>query len=249
MEESRRFIVDCWRDLSTTPVKAPLEMTIDGVQKNFKQYMRVLYIIPTVFDYFNDIRDNALRLAESLSQLGIDVETLTVQYEKPTKQEAVETKIIAPSAKSYGTTPAVDVSKRLMEFDILHVHCPMFGAAGKVLKWKLMQPDLPMVVTVNRRVETPDFFSYLILAYNLYYLPKLFRAAGSIAFPSLAEFKKYFGRSLAKYGDKVFQVDDSMQFAGEDLTGDPNVVKLTPMERMATKYLTIYNRLIKSELN
>lgn len=209
--------------------------------------MRVLYIIPTVFDYFDDIRDSAFSLAENLSQLGVEVETLTVQYEKPTKKEEATVATVAPSGKSFGTVPPSDVGKRLAEFDILQVHCPMFGAAGKVLKWKFLRLELPMVITINRRVETPDFFSLLIMAYNLFYLPKLFKTASVITCPSLINFKKFFGRSFAKFNDKVIEVNDSLQFAGEDLTSDSNVVKLSAMERVATKYLTIYNRLIQKK--
>ncbi|EKD42976.1 MAG: hypothetical protein ACD_72C00515G0006, partial [uncultured bacterium] len=47
--------------------------------------MRVLHIIPSAFDYFDDIRSEAFKMIDAEIEMGIDAEAMTLEYGAPTK--------------------------------------------------------------------------------------------------------------------------------------------------------------------
>lgn len=208
--------------------------------------MRVLHIIPSAFDYFNDIRSSAFSLIEDLNTFGVAVEALTIQYEEPSKGVESEIKTAAPSREYQGTIGMVEVAKTLAEFDIIHLHAPGFGAVGKVLMWKKQFLQLPLVVTVHGRFPVSDLFSVVVKAYNWYYLPRVFRVAEAMVCSSVADFKAYYRLSFSRYRQKLWEIDENAEWLGEDLTKDPDLVQLTPRERLAFKYVTVYNDLVKN---
>lgn len=209
--------------------------------------MKVLHLIPAAFNYFDDIRADAFALVEQLMRLGVIIEALTVQFEAPSKTEHEEVSIVAPSRHYKGLSSIRDVETRIPEFHLIHVHAPLFGAAGRVFHWVRRWPQVPLIVTAHRRVRTPDFFSLLIWGYNWYYLPRLFGAARNITCPDLASFKAYWPRRYRLYKDKVVVMDNSLTFRDEDLTQYRSVVDLGELERLALKYFRLYSELAPTD--
>jgi len=145
--------------------------------------MLVTHIIPTAFNYFDDIKQNAFKIVEELPKYGVDCKVLTLQYDQPTKKQKESVSGKGGSAPSYnfsGNTRLQDGLVDLLNSDIVHLHCPFMGGASDILKLKIKNLKLPLVCTYYRPVETPDVFSLILLAYNAYYLPKLFRLSDVI---------------------------------------------------------------------
>lgn len=138
--------------------------------------MRVIHIIPSAFEYFNDIRSQAFKLLDGLHKLGVETEAFTLQYGLSNKAEKKSIKEASPSVHSHMGDFDIDSAiKSFTDFDVVHLHCPFFGAAGKILQWKKNNPNTPLVVTFYREVKVVDLMSLFIKLYNAYYLPKFFK--------------------------------------------------------------------------
>lgn len=190
--------------------------------------MKVLHIIPSAFDYFNDIRAEAFSLMESLRKLGVETEAFTLQYHTTTapraEREAKEEARSSGSASGrqfISMAGIAEVIESIDSFDALHLHCPLFGAAGKIIKWKSAHPRIPLIITYYRRVKPVDLFSLFILWYNAYYLPRLFRAAEAVAAESLADFKTNGGASYLFRGRSAIEISQAGKYAAlyEQLIG------------------------------
>lgn len=144
--------------------------------------MRVIHVIPSAFEYFNDIRSQAFKLLDGLHKLGVETEAFTLQYGSTNKAEKASVKEASPSVHSYlGNFDINSAIHNFSDFDIVHLHCPFFGAAGKILKWKKNNPNIPLVITFYRDVRVVDLMSLFIRFYNMYYLPKFFHLADAVS--------------------------------------------------------------------
>ncbi len=212
--------------------------------------LKVLHIIPSVFNYFDDIRTAAFGLVDTLQTAGVEADVFTLQYGSaaaaPSVQE--EVKEATPKAgRTYkGQLNIKTAVESFADYDIVHLHAPFFGAAGKLLAWKQAHPEIPLVVTCHRRMVTPDFLSLFLKLYSLYYLPKIFMIGDLITVPSIAKFQAYFGASFKKYKDKIMEIDDSSSFLGQDVSTSPDGTKLKPDERLALKYIMVYNEIVSN---
>ncbi len=144
--------------------------------------MRVIHIIPSAFEYFSDIRSLAFKLLDGLDKLGVETEAFTLQYGPPNKAEKISIKKLSPSIHdfigSFDINTAID---SFSDFDVVHLHCPFFGAAGKILHWKKLHSNVPLVITYYDDIRINDLMSLFIRFYNRYYLPKFFKLADSIS--------------------------------------------------------------------
>lgn len=208
--------------------------------------MKVLHIIPAAFDYFDDIKLSAFNLLENQANLGIAAEAFTLQYNRVVpKTKQAEVALSAPSTQYQGTVNIAEAAASFADFDILHLHCPFLGAGGRILKWKIEHPRQPLVATFYRRVNIPDFLSLWIWWYNRYYLPRIFDVCEAVAATSAESFKQNLGARYLKDKSKFIEIDDTSFFLGEDLTKADNQVKLSPAERMASKYAWLYDKLLE----
>jgi len=169
--------------------------------------MKVLHIIPNAFDYFEDVRHEAFEILEKESELGIDADAITLDYGTITRKEKTETKIVAPSQQYLGQQPIETNVDVWQNYDIINLHCPFFGAGGKILEWIKNHPDKFLILTYHRDFKTTDFFGYIIKYYNYYYLPKLFK---------LATWALFFGdrRGKSDVGLKIFTDDKKIVILG-----------------------------------
>jgi hypothetical protein len=211
--------------------------------------MRIIHIIPSVFNYFDDIRAEAFALVDTLQSAGVEADVFTLQYGSAAAAPSVQTEVKAVTPKAGRTYKGqVNINKAIESFsdyDIVHLHAPFFGAAGKILAWKQAHPEIPFVVTCHRRMVTPDFLSLFLKLYSLYYLPKIFAVVDIITVPSLNKFKAYFGRSFKQYSNKLVEIDDSAMFLDQDISISPDGAELASAERLALKYIMVYNELVK----
>ena len=144
--------------------------------------MPVIHIIPSAFEYFDDIRSQAFKLLDGLHKLGVETEAFTLQYGSTNKAEKASIKSASPSVHNYlGNFDIDSAIANFSDFDIVHLHCPFFGAAGKILNWKKLNPGIPLVITYYREVRVQDLMSLFIRLYNAYYLPKFFKLADAVS--------------------------------------------------------------------
>ena len=145
-------------------------------------HMRVIHIIPSAFEYFDDIRSQAFKLLDGLHKLGVETEAFTLQYGSTNKAEKASIKKASPSVHDYiGNFDIDSAIANFADFDIVHLHCPFFGAAGKIFRWKKLNPNIPLVATYYRKVRIYDLMSLFISVYNVYYLPKIFKLVDAVS--------------------------------------------------------------------
>ena len=143
--------------------------------------MKVIHIIPSAFNYFDDIRSQAFKLLDGLHKLGVENEAITLQYGSTDKAQKASIKSASPSVHNHiGNFDIDSAIANFADFDIVHLHCPFFGAAGKILNWKKLNPETPLVATHYRQVRIEDLMSLFIRFYNAYYLPKIFKLADAV---------------------------------------------------------------------
>ena len=134
--------------------------------------MRVIHIIPFAFEYFNDIKKGSFNIVGKMKNFGIESDIITLQYTSPKKKKKKEisAKDDAELYEYKGLRNLNDSLTDLKNYDIVHLHCPFLGAAGKILQWKKLNPDVPLVVSYYRQIKIVDLISIFILLYNKYYL-------------------------------------------------------------------------------
>lgn len=153
--------------------------------------MRVIYIVPAAFEYFNDIKNAAFNIAGKIADFGVQVDISTLEYKSaPTHSEKVARQKAVTSHEYTGQVPIANLLESLKSYDIVHLHCPFLGAAGKILEWKKNHPKVPLIVTYYRTVPWSDLISVFISFYNSYYLKKIFTAAEIVTYVDKAMWKK-----------------------------------------------------------
>lgn len=165
--------------------------------------MKVLHIIPAAFEYFDDMRAQAFEILEKENKLGIESDAITLEYGTVNRREKFEVATTAPSRKYLGQESIEKNSQAWEAYDIINLHCPFFGAGGKILDFLESNPDKFFLVTYHHDFITPDFFGYFIKLYNYYYLPKLFNKAKVIAFFSNQRAESVVGIGMVKNDSKV----------------------------------------------
>ncbi len=148
--------------------------------------MQVLAIIPAAFDYFDDIRASAFRLAEIARDKGIVIEPYTLQLGKPTRSNEQAVAESSPSGNGFklGETLALSsLTRALQEAEIIHLHAPFLGFGSELLAFKKQFPDRPLIITWYGALPYRNLFSLFILGYTSYYLPRLCRLADALVQP------------------------------------------------------------------
>lgn len=142
--------------------------------------MKVIHIIPGAFDYFNDIRSEAMELVDSQRELGIDAEAFVLQYSSVGNKQKKDVKHKTPNLEFVEMLNSTLFIESLSNYDVIHLHCPFLGLANKIIAHKKLNLEQPLVITYYRKVLTIDMFSFFIMCYNKYYLPKIFKLADAI---------------------------------------------------------------------
>lgn len=211
--------------------------------------MRVMHIIPSAFEYFKDIKQEAFALAEEIEKLEeveepVKSEAITLQYGDPTRAEKFEIATVSPSKEYQGEQPVAEIVNQFAAYDIVHLHAPFMGSGGMLKKWKERHPEHPFVITYYRDVLLPDFFAYIFKYYNAYYLPKLFHLADAVTCFSLADFNKSLGVKYLRDKNKLLPLWNAESEPNVHLTDSEDEVKLQRRKVAAFMLYQIYNSLL-----
>lgn len=202
--------------------------------------MRVAHIIPSAFNYFDDIRSVAFQTVDYLDkETSLEVEAFTLQYNEPSSKLKQEIQTKAPHRNYQGVVAFNEVLSRLDSYELVHLHAPFLGGARKLVAWKKEHPDIPLVISYYRKVYYQDIISVYLQWYNAFYLPKLLREAGGIlCFSSLP--KVWFIKSTAR-------VVDGREVCGlekEPLTFSFDSLQLPELERLGKFLVKLYNNVV-----
>jgi len=143
--------------------------------------VKALHIIPGALDYFDDIRKEALRLTDALSEVkGLEVEYVVLEYGLPKAGHgSFEERTTGLVHQGYGTFKETVAS--LDDYDLVHLHAPFLGGAKLLLKYyNEKDSPPPLVITYYRDVKITDLLSYYVRWYNRRYLPGLMEKANNI---------------------------------------------------------------------
>lgn len=169
--------------------------------------MRIAQIVCTYPPYYGGMGNVAYETASHLASFGHDVEVLTplyfdegeIEYHKKqdlpedtfTKQEEQEreledySKKLKPALKSGNAAYMPQIKHELDRFDLVHLHYPFFGTANLVKKWKLKNPNKPLVITYHMDNRSPGWKGLIFKYYSKYWMPKILNSADLLIGSSL----------------------------------------------------------------
>lgn len=211
--------------------------------------MRVIHIIPSAFNYFDDIRRHVFELLEKQIECGVEAEAFTLQYGSVTRGQKIEVRREAPASRFIGLFGLDELVDSLKDFGVVHLHCPFLGAAKKIINWQKKNADSPLVITYHRDLEFSDLFSLFIIGYNHFYLPRLFSIATAVVGFSAEEFAETKGAHYLKQPEKFVDISALTASVANDvnihLTGAPDKLKLLPADAEALAYIKLYKNILK----
>lgn len=201
--------------------------------------MRVVHIVPSAFEYFEDIRTAVFSIVEELDKQGIDSEIITLQYGTPSRstRQAAERQEMKRSYK--GTMPTSELFESLQQCDIVHFHTPILGFLGKFIAWQKTHIEVKVVVSYYRPVVYTDALSWFIAWYNRHYLPKLAAQAKAIIY-----FTDYGTKSVAvRMADEAFAID-ARPFISEPLQEKTEMVTLRKTHELGEAIIALYSQML-----
>lgn len=202
--------------------------------------VRILHVIPSAFEYFDDIKNYAFGLVGEINKnKGISADVFTLQYGPPTRSEKKEVDAVAPEQEYVGSEPLDEAVDEFSYYDIIHLHAPFLGGARRILQWKKDHPEIPLIITYYRGVDVDDLIALGIRWYNNYYLTKLFKQADLITvFPwSEKGARRILGRG--KESEKI-------ELLSEFGAGSPRSVlqKRLKQKEVVKRFFEFYNYFI-----
>jgi hypothetical protein len=160
--------------------------------------MRVVHIVPTAFNYFDDIRNAVFKIVDGLQEKGVSQEIFTLQYSEPEKNNLEEIKKISPKRNYGGARPLAESFEDLASFDLVHFHVPFLGAGKALLMWRQKFKDVPLITSYYRKVLLVDLLSIFISLYNNYFLKKMIPISDMVTtFAGQGDFLHNYARKIA----------------------------------------------------
>lgn len=162
--------------------------------------MRIAQIVCTYPPYHGGMGNAVYELGSGLADLGHYVEVITPEYfpeeeleeKKPEeagsiqKQKNVEKELnvvanrLTPKLQHGNAAYIPQVQEELAGFDLVHLHYPFYGVANLVRKWKLQNPDKPLVITYHMDNRAPGVLGLYFKYYAKYWMPKILAVADII---------------------------------------------------------------------
>ncbi|MDD2656717.1 MAG: glycosyltransferase family 4 protein [Patescibacteria group bacterium] len=177
--------------------------------------MKIAHIVCTYPPYYGGMGNTAFQMASFLSLLGNEIEVFTPQYNF-NEENIEERKDFASRLKSpiyYGNAAYLpSIKKELDKFDLIHLHYPFFGTANLVRKWKLKNPQKPLVITYHMDTRGDGLKGFVFKMYAKFWMPKILGVADKILVSSFdyiehSDASKFFLANKNKFVELPFGVD------------------------------------------
>jgi glycosyltransferase involved in cell wall biosynthesis len=148
--------------------------------------MNIAHVVCTFPPYFGGMGGVTFHMASALAARGHAVEVITPMYGgKPPAHDVSFAKRLEPSMEYGNAARLPEIRSELDAFDLVHLHYPFFGTANLVRKWKLRNPEKPLVVTYHMDTRSPGWKGLVFSAYNKWWMPKILSSADLIYGSSL----------------------------------------------------------------
>ena len=159
--------------------------------------MKIAHIVCRFPPYYSGMGTVVFETAAELARRGHNVEVLTPDYYEEREIKPVEAepeKIHAPALEkqidfvkrieptiTYGNAARLpNLEKELDQFDLVHLHYPFFGTANLVRRWKIKNPEKPLVITYHMDTRATGWVGLFFKLYAKFYLPKILKVADKI---------------------------------------------------------------------
>lgn len=208
--------------------------------------MRVLHILPSAFDYYNDLKLKIFSQIESERLLGIQSEAYTIQFGNVSKKEKNFISKNISTLSYNGLYDSKFIFSELDKYDIVHLHLPMFGFLKKLVDWKKNKPDNVLVVSVWIPPKLSDLFSYFVYIYSGIFDSKILALANAILCEDQSRFIQISTGCKLKKDCRIYNLSDLLKDLIDShihLTNNINSLKLNEADRIALANEFVYNNL------
>ena len=158
--------------------------------------MKIAHIVCTYPPYYGGMGNVVYQTVSSLADLGHDVSVYTPLYytPEPVKEVSEEEKVqkieqeemekyakrLETSVKFGNAARLSGISQEIADADIVHLHYPFYGTANLVRRWKLRNPNKPLVITYHMDTRAPSWKGLYFKYYAKYWMPKILGSADAL---------------------------------------------------------------------
>ncbi len=191
--------------------------------------MKIAHIVCSYPPYYGGMGNVVFELANNLSALGHEVEVLTPGYYEskeirrpdtesakthvPELQEQIDYATRLTPKIQYGNAAYLpQIQNELDRFDLVHLHYPFFGTANLVRRWKIKNPQKPLVITYHMDTRAPGWKGLFFKYYSKFWLPKILTSADKLLVCSFdylenSDAAKILAQTKSKWEELPFGVD------------------------------------------
>ncbi len=193
--------------------------------------MKIAHIVCTYPPYYGGMGNVVFQTVSHLADLGHEVEVITPLYyseenkfterqedvdigEHVSAQEEMQNygRRLKPSVQYGNAAVLPQIGRELDQFDLVHLHYPFFGTAGLVRKWKLKNPNKPLVITYHMDTRAPGWKGLIFKYYSKFWMPKILNSADALIVSSFdyiesSDASEIFGKNKDKWHEIPFGVD------------------------------------------
>lgn len=193
--------------------------------------MKVVHIVCTYPPYYGGMGNVVFQTVSHLIEFGHEVEVITPLYyheetkfeerredvdvgEHIEKQEEMQDygRRLKPSIQYGNAARLSKIGKELDKFDLVHLHYPFFGTANLVRKWKLKNPQKPLVITYHMDTRAPGWKGLIFKYYSKFWMPKILNSADALFVSSFdyiqsSDASELYKENKSKWHELPFGVD------------------------------------------
>ena len=193
--------------------------------------MKIAHIVCTYPPYYGGMGNVVFQTISHLADLGHEVEVITPLYyheekkqterfedidvgEHVEEQEELQDygRRLKPSIQYGNAARLSKIGKELDDFDLVHLHYPFFGTANLVRKWKLKNPNKPLVITYHMDTRAPGWKGLIFKYYSKFWMPRILNSADAIIASSFdyiesSDASEIFKKNKSKWHELPFGVD------------------------------------------
>ncbi len=142
--------------------------------------MKIAHVVCTFPPYYGGMGNVAYEIATGLIRRGHEVMVFTPEFEGEKSIDLEFTEYLKPKLRYGNAARLSDLYKKLDQFDVVHLHYPFFGTANIVRRWKLHNPNKPLVVTYHMDTRAPGWKGLIFAWYAKFWMPKILHCADAI---------------------------------------------------------------------
>jgi len=142
--------------------------------------MKIAHIVCTFPPYYGGMGNVAYEMATGLIRQGHEVTVYTPEFGEHKEEYFPFAKHLKPRLRYGNAARLSEIQEELSGFDLVHLHYPFFGTANIVRRFKLSNPQKPLVVSYHMDTRAPGWKGLLFAWYAKFWMPKILNSADAI---------------------------------------------------------------------